>query len=138
MNPCLCVSGVEVLCLVLKRLAYPCRYVDLQEFFNRPKTECNVFFLMGINFIYRNFSSRLTDWNQPWLTLPAIQNYCNAVFASGAPLRNCWGFVDGTVRQMCRPTHHQREGFSGHKRVHGLKFQSIVAPIRLIVNSNFN
>ncbi|CAH3112689.1 unnamed protein product [Porites lobata] len=30
-------SGLEGLCLLLKRLAYPCRYFDLISTFGRPK-----------------------------------------------------------------------------------------------------
>ena len=29
--------------------------------------------------------------------------YVDAVFAKGAALDNCFGFVDGTVRPICRP-----------------------------------
>ncbi|KAK7489921.1 hypothetical protein BaRGS_00018786, partial [Batillaria attramentaria] len=32
-------SGLEVLCIVLRRLSYPCRYVDLAMFFDRPRLE---------------------------------------------------------------------------------------------------
>ena len=30
--------------------------------------------------------------------------------------------LDGTVYQIARPKNNQRQIFSGHKRVHGLKF----------------
>lgn len=127
-------SGLEVLCIVLNRLTYPSRFSQLQEFFHRPKKECNLFFLLGIDHLYQNFHTRITDWNQPWLTQDAIYTYCAAIHAAGSPLQNCWGFVDGTVREMCKPSRNQREVFSGHKRFHGLKFQSIVTPNGLIVN----
>ena len=123
-----------MLCIVLKRLSYPCRFSDLQTFFNRPRRECNLFFLVGLEHLYSKFHSRITDWNQPWLTPDALVGYCQAVHNKGAPLMNCWGFVDGTVRKMCRPKYHQREVFSGHKRFHGLKFQSVVIPNGLIAN----
>lgn len=42
----------------------------------------------------------------------------------------CWstpfqllGVIDGTLRPCCRPVRNQRILFSGHKRVHGIKFQ---------------
>ncbi|XP_070202633.1 uncharacterized protein [Littorina saxatilis] len=31
--------GLEVLCIVMKRLSYPCRYMDLERFFCRPRRE---------------------------------------------------------------------------------------------------
>ena len=51
-----------------------------------------------------------------------------------APLQNCWGFVDGTVRPVCRPGENQRVLYNGHKRIHALTFQSVVAPNGLIAN----
>ena len=52
----------------------------------------------------------------------------DAVSARGAPLQNCFGFVDGTVRPIARPGEHQRLVYNGHKRVHSLKFQSLALP----------
>ncbi len=45
---------------------------------------------------------------------------------------NCWGFLDGTVRAMCRPLYAQQLGYSGHKKVHGLKFQNVTLPNGLV------
>ena len=46
----------------------------------------------------------------------------------------CFGFVDGTVRPLCRPGEHQRILYNGHKRVHAIKFQSVVTHNGLINN----
>ena len=56
------------------------------------------------------------------------------MYAKGAALDNCWGFVDGTVRPVCRPTNNQRALFNGRKRIHAIKFQSVVAPNGFIAN----
>ena len=60
--------------------------------------------------------------------------YADAVSARGAPLQNCFGFVDGTVRPIARPGEHQRLVYNGHKRVHSLNFQSLALPNGLIAN----
>ena len=52
----------------------------------------------------------------------------------GAPLENCFGFIDGTVRPICRPGQNQRVVYNGHKRVHALKFQSVALPNCIIGN----
>lgn len=52
----------------------------------------------------------------------------------GAAVQNCWGFIDGTIRPTCRPTINQEEYYSGHKRVHGIKYQSVLTPDGLIIN----
>ena len=44
------------------------------------------------------------------------------------------GFIDGTVRPVCRPGHDQRVLYNGHKKVHAIKFQSVVAPNGMIAN----
>ena len=66
--------------------------------------------------------------------------FCNRVelYASNVKdeiglLDNVWGFIDGTLRKTARPTYFQRHAYSGHKRCHGLKFQSVVTPDGLIV-----
>ena len=48
--------------------------------------------------------------------------------------KNPLGFIDGTVRPISRPGNGQRIVHNGHKRVHGLKFQSIALPNGLIGN----
>jgi hypothetical protein len=47
---------------------------------------------------------------------------------------NCFGFIDGTVRPICRPKQNQKTVYNGHKRVHALKFQSVALPCGMIAN----
>lgn len=129
-----CVAGIDVLCIVLRRLAYPNRYVDLCPLFPWTERELCLLFSTGLDFLYDRWGGKLRSLNQPWLSLGKLQQFCAAIHARGAPLQNCWGFIDGTVRPACRPTFHQREVYNGHKRVHGLKFQAIVTPDGLIAN----
>ena len=42
--------------------------------------------------------------------------------------------MNGTVRSVSRPGEGQRQLYNGHKRVHGIKFQSIVCPDGMIAN----
>ena len=53
---------------------------------------------------------------------------------TGVALDDCWGFVDGTVRPVCRPSENQRAIYNGHKRVHSIKFQAVVLPNGLVGN----
>jgi len=86
-----------------------------------------------IDWIYEH-SHRLSDFNQPFLSRACLRAYADAVHEKGAALNNGWGFIDGTVHPICRPNEHQRIVYNGHKRVHALKFQSIVTPNGLIAN----
>ncbi|DAZ96067.1 TPA: LOW QUALITY PROTEIN: hypothetical protein N0F65_005845, partial [Lagenidium giganteum] len=60
--------------------------------------------------------------------------FADAVKARGAPLACCVGFIDGTVRSICRPSKNQKCCYSGHKRKHGLKFQSVVTSNGIIAH----
>jgi len=42
------------------------------------------------------------------------------------------GYIDGTARSICRPTFNQRDFYSGYKKHHVIKYQSIVLPNGLI------
>ena len=70
------------------------------------------------------------EW--PWLSHHYLQLFATAVHNKGAALDNCWGFVDGTVRPISRQKQQQRAVYAGHKRVHALKFQSVVTPNGLL------
>ena len=123
----LVVYGIEALCIFLKRFAYPCRYSDmLPRFARHPRLETEPSQVM--DFIYQTHNHRLRSFNQPWLPQASLQNYADVIHATGAPLPNCWGFIDGTVRPVSRPGKNQRVLYNGHKRVHAIKFQSILWP----------
>ena len=72
--------------------------------------------------------------DQSWLSPDHLKKYADAVHASGAPLDNCWGFIDGTLRGITRPEKDQRLMYSGHKRKHGFKFQAVTTANGLIAN----
>lgn len=52
----------------------------------------------------------------------------------GSPVPNCFGFIDGTARAICRPSINQEAYYSGHKKVHCLKYQSLITPDGIIVS----
>jgi len=79
--------------------------------FARSVPELSMIYNNVLSFIHENFGHKLNDMNQVWLAPN-----------KGAPLQNCWGFIDGTVRPICRPGENQRQVYNGHKRVHALKF----------------
>ena len=125
---------VEGLCMLLKRLTYPCRYFDLISTFGRPVPELCMITNTVQNWIYENHGFRLSSWNQPFLSRACLQEYAAAVSRKGTPLTNCFGFIDGTVRPICRPGINQNVVYNGHKRVHALKFQAVAIPNGLLAN----
>ena len=127
-------SGMEGLCILLKRLNYPCRYSDMIHSFARPVPELCMITNTVLDWVYTTHGYRLTSWNQPFLSRECLESYAIAIARKGAPLGNCFGFVDGTVRQICRPGKNQRVVYNGHKRVHALKFQAVALPNGIVAN----
>ena len=126
-------SGIEALCITLRRLAYPSRYCDMIPLFGRSRGDLCEIFNHTIEFIHTRFSVLVSSYDLPWVR-NNITTFTRAIHDKGAPLNNCWAFVDGTLRPMCRPGHNQAECFNGHKRCHGLKFQGMTTPDGLIFN----
>ena len=128
-------SGVDALCILLKRLAFPFRYTDMVPTFGRNETELCLIYDHMLDYIYTQHHHRLQSWNQHFLQPAILQEYANVIHEKGAPLENCFGFIDGTVIEICRPKPiYQRIVYNGHKRVHSIKFQSLALPKDLIGN----
>ena len=87
-----------------------------------------------IDLIDHRWDRLLQDMNQPWLQSPCLTSFAQAVHRKGAALDNVWGFIDGTLKGCCRPQQYQRMLYNGHKRYHGLKYQSITTPSGMIAN----
>ncbi|XP_065656915.1 uncharacterized protein LOC105845632 isoform X2 [Hydra vulgaris] len=127
-------NGIESFCVFLKRFAYPSRYLDLIPRFGRSIPKLCMMSNVVMNGIFSNHHHLLKSFNQNWLAPNQLERYALAIHNKGAPLDFCWGFVDGTVRPVCRPGQDQQVLYNGHKRVHSIKFQSVVAPNGLIAN----
>ena len=128
------VTGIEGLCILLKRVAYPCRYSDMIHRFARPVPVLSMVTNKVLNHLYQIHGHRLTQWNDTILHPQALEQYAEAIHNKGAPLQNCFGFIDGTVRPISLPRDNQRRVYNGHKCVHALKFQSVIIPNGLIAN----
>lgn len=124
----------EALCLLLRRCAYPCRYEDLVPRFGRPVPQLCMVVSEMMDLLHVRFGHLLSRLNQPLLSQADLVDCSQSVYRKGAALDNCWGFIDGTVRPVSGSGEHQRVLYNGHKRVHAIKFQSIVAPNGLIAN----
>ena len=129
----LVVDSTEALCIVLSRLAYPCRYLDMVPLFGRSVPQLSIF-NQTMDLIDSSHNHRLNDLNQVWLTPSCLKAFADSVHRKGAALDNMWGFKDGTVRPCCRPTVSQRILYNKHKRLHALKYQSATAPSGMIAN----
>ncbi|KXS10250.1 hypothetical protein M427DRAFT_103967 [Gonapodya prolifera JEL478] len=129
----LIVPGIEVLCIVLRRLSFPTRLDDLGKEFGHEGSEISRIYQWGVAHICTLFSDVLY-WDKDWLTSEVLREYADAVWDASAPYVDCFGFVDGTVWQICRPLQYQRQLFNGHHQLLALKFHRIMAPDRIMIH----
>ena len=127
-------TGLEGLCILLKRLAYPCRYTNMVSRFGRNPAEICLILNEMLSLVFNTHHHRLESLEQPFLSPKNLSRYADSIHAHGAPLQNCFGFIDGTVRKIARPNKNQKTMYNGYKRVHAMKFQSVVVPDGLIAN----
>ena len=127
-------DGIEGLCILLKRLSYPCRNSDMEHQFARPVPVLSMITNTVLEYIYDRHGHRLAQWNNQVMDPNHLQQYADAISAKGSPLDNCFGFVNGFVRPISRPGQHQRAVYNGQKRIHALKYQSLALPNGIIGN----
>ncbi|GAU95170.1 hypothetical protein RvY_06837 [Ramazzottius varieornatus] len=128
------VSRSLALAVLLKRLAYPNRWVDCMDLLGRERTQLSRIFNATVSAIYRKHSHLLENMDQPWLTTERVDLHAKAIHRACGYYDNCWGSIDGTARAIRRPKRHQRKQYSGHSRKHVMKFQSICTPDGIIAN----
>ena len=77
-----------------------------------------------------------TNWNQTFLNPAKLEEYAQAISDRGAALKNCLGFIDGTVRPICRPDQNQRVIYNGHKKVTDSSFNQFHCLMDQLVSCN--
>ena len=99
--------------------------------FGRSRPWLSLVFVDTINYLSDRYRSMLF-WDRRRLALDKLRQYAVSVENAGGVAR-IWGFIDGTQRQICRPsTMDQRVFYSGHKKSHTIQFQAIVTPDGLV------
>jgi len=93
-------TGMMTLCVFLRRLAYPCRLVELVQLFGCSTSTLSLSFSYSLQHIYSRYKHLVESIRLPCLT-PRLAEFARSVHAKGAQLTNCVMFIDGTWVQMC-------------------------------------
>ncbi|ETV64058.1 hypothetical protein H257_18998 [Aphanomyces astaci] len=101
-------SGVEALCILLRRFAVPDRWSDLITIFGN-------IFLHVLDHIYSNFAE-IIFLDRKRISLK-LHEFSQAVVAKGAEVHNVW------------------DVYNRHKRRHAVKYQTLVAPDGIIAHA---
>ena len=130
----------ELILIMLRRMTYPSRWCELEMELGLSEASLSRCFDWTIQFLTNKYGHGLEDPSR-WYEYAG--EWANAVYqASGHIVHNIIGMLDGTCRKMRRPTNSeadagvdvQREFYSGHHRVHCLKFQTVTAACGLIIH----
>jgi nuclease HARBI1 len=113
--------------LCLYRLARPRRiHPDITRKFGMSSSKVSIAintFMKAFHFLSLPYFSEPLIWaNRMPYYAELIKNKTNGL------VDFIWAFIDGTIRRTCRPKYFQKQAYSGHKRFHGIKFQSVLCP----------
>jgi hypothetical protein len=121
-------QAVEALALLCARFSSAADVYDLSMKHDRSQSAISEI-INELSVYLDETWKHLLDFNHHHLlSLANLTHYAKAIYQAGAPLRTIWSFIDCTLRHMCRPSHWQRQAYSGHKRYHVMKFQALNLP----------
>jgi hypothetical protein len=122
------VMAVEEFCLVLRHLAYLNRWFDLKDNFGHHASSLSRIMNYFLKFLLLKLNQSLIYYP---LTPERLQQYAAAFHAHGVPNGvSLWSVID-TKKSSCE---NQRALYSGHKRIHCLKYQTLEAPDGLFLH----
>lgn len=79
-----------------------CRFGDMVARFGRPVPQLSIITNRIMDYVFDEYSHLLA-------------HFAAAIHDEEAPLENCWSFIDGPVRPLCKPDQNQRILYNGHK-----------------------
>jgi hypothetical protein len=128
--------GFLAFLMVLYKLSWPRRLCDLRDTFGGTKQRNGRIVNEVICFLFRRFYRKMAGIDRDRMNDQYLQELCRVHFVKNQVMENIWGFIDGTVRPCCRPVRFQETVYNGHKKVHAIKFQSVVAWDGMICHVN--
>ncbi|KAJ4465915.1 hypothetical protein C8R41DRAFT_732377, partial [Lentinula lateritia] len=117
---------VEALCLLLAQMRDSGDAYCMTMLYNQCQSLISEIFNELVIYIDRTWSPLLTFNTNGVLAPECLTEYAEAVHEYGAPLTGIWGFIDCTIRHICRPSHFQRAAYNGYKKYHALKYQAVL------------
>ncbi|PWW78875.1 hypothetical protein C7212DRAFT_156669, partial [Tuber magnatum] len=119
-------------CMLLARLAWSHQLSDIHlQFGWKPESISQITNAL-LKFIYEQWK-HLLSFDMERITPQCLAAYTIAIKERNAPLNSCWDFVDETLRPIARPIYGQESLYNGWKRMHCLKYQTVIAPDGIII-----
>lgn len=120
---------ITAICFTLQRLATTVRWVDMERKFGMHASQMSEIYWENVTKLVESYGYVLNMRGGFLRERAAI--YAESIRDNNAPLPNCVGFIDCSNIRICRPGGegaNQRSCYSGHKRVHCLKYQTLTTP----------
>ncbi|KDQ31559.1 hypothetical protein PLEOSDRAFT_166716 [Pleurotus ostreatus PC15] len=118
---------VTALCMLLRRLAYPIRLVDVELIFGWERSRFSRITRIMALILWHRWK-HLLRFDPVRLSPEKLETLAAFVALKGAPLDVVVAFLDGTLRKNARPVRNQRMVFNGWKRIHCLKYHLLLSP----------
>lgn len=130
-------SPILATCILLRRFATPCRWIDLELLFGKQTSHMSEIFWECLERFIDNRGHLLTGEISQSFLAEKSATYAAAVYEKAKAMSNCVGFIDGTVLAIARPKGNRLQNvvYNGHKRRHALKYQAMVTPDGLILHA---
>ena len=121
-------GGEEAFLLLFRRLGGRERGLELAQVFGRSPPAISEINNLALDHVFMHDAPamRLEIWEEH---LPA---FASVLRERVCPEGHCFGFIDGTMFTICRPTTGQEAMYNGWKRQHKVKYQCVVLPNFLI------
>lgn len=127
-------TDLEALCLLCARLRSAGDKFELIRDYNRSQSSISQIINELSTYLDDKWSELLNFDTEGVLCQKNLKRYALAIYCRGAPSKTIWGFINCTIRRICRPQLYQRQAYNGHKKYHAIKFQAIVIPNGLIAH----
>lgn len=125
-------TTLTAFCMLLRRLTWPNRLVDLAVEFGYGMSSMSRLINEMLEMLMNRYKARVLFW--PGLTSRRVKHYADAITDADDAVVGIWGFIDGTFRRIARPKQKQRLLYSGYKRKHGQLYQGVATPDGLVVS----
>jgi hypothetical protein len=115
----------EAFCMMCFKYAWPTRLGTMVKTFGSSTCRMSRIVSALRRLIFARFRGNLST--PPVLAPHQLDVFCAAVQKKSG-LGSCFGFIDGTVRDICKPSALQGPLYNGKDRKHALKYQAVTTP----------
>ena len=96
-------SAWDAVGVMLRRLAFPCRWHDVKYLFGRHASHLSAIFNWTLEHAFQHSGDRVRKLSRSYLTDERLKTLSDALQSKGCPYTRMFGFVDGTCDTAVLP-----------------------------------